>query len=72
MKDTTSPEKKNGAEKNRYRASNSFRKEEVEAMNQLFDILGRGGDASAVARSEPVRKVRQKFQRMRQLIGRKG
>jgi hypothetical protein len=51
--------------KNRYRASNSFRDEEVNAMLQLFDKLYKGGDVSTIVRSDPCSKVWAKFKKMR-------
>jgi hypothetical protein len=46
----------------------SFRQAEVEAVNQLFDLLAQGGDVSVLMRHNDIRHVRAKFHRMRDRI----
>lgn len=61
----TAEAEKTETEKNKYRASNSFRDEEVDAMLQLFEKLFRGADVGTIVRSDPVTKVWAKFRKMR-------
>jgi len=58
--------------KDRYRASNSFRPEEVDAMLQLFAKLYKGGDVGTIVRSAPVGRVWGKFRKMQDKLDAKG
>lgn len=51
-------------------ASQSFREDEVEALHQLLAILRRGGDPSAIVRTDAGRRLAAKVQRMRESIAR--
>ena len=49
----------------KYRASQSFRDEEVNVILTLFDKLYQGYDVSTIVRSGAAKKVWAKFQAMR-------
>jgi hypothetical protein len=46
-------------------AGNTFTRDEIDAVVQLFDTLHRGADVHVILRQEPVRKVYAKFKRMK-------
>lgn len=50
------------------RASTSFSEEELSALNEIFNIVRKGGDARIVARQPAAVRAAQKVQRMRQAI----
>lgn len=52
----------------RYIATTTFRHEEVQAACQLFSLLLRGGDATALLRSDEIARVVGKFQRMKRRV----
>jgi HPt (histidine-containing phosphotransfer) domain-containing protein len=45
-------------------ASTSFRKQEIDAICQLFETLYRGGSPGTVVRAQSVQSVYGKFKRM--------
>lgn len=49
-------------------ASTSFRRDEIDAMRQLFTVLYRGGDPRAILRSPGVIGVYKKFKRMSERV----
>lgn len=51
------------------RISTSFSAPEIAAMNELFNVLRRGGDASVIARSHEVKKVMTKFHSAAERLG---
>jgi hypothetical protein len=46
------------------RAANTFRGDEIEALNQVFATLRRGGDVRAIMKTEAFRSVERKFRSM--------
>jgi hypothetical protein len=46
------------------RAAQSFRKSEIDGMRSLLSILRRGGDVSVLLRSEDIRSIERKFNKM--------
>lgn len=46
-------------------AATTFRRDEVDAVNKIFELISHGGDPAIVARSEPARSAWAKFVRMR-------
>lgn len=46
-------------------ASTTFKREEIEAVTELFDILFRGGDPSVIVRRRPMTNVYRKFTAMK-------
>jgi len=54
----------------RTRISNSFSLDEVEGVMQLFRTLDKGGDVGEILKTETMRRVRQKFMKMRSQLQR--
>lgn len=53
---------------NKGRASTSFSEQEVQALDTIFGIVRKGGDARIVARQPPAVSAARKIQNMRQGI----
>lgn len=60
----------NKPKRTRIAAGNTFKRDEVNGVLQLFELLQRGQDTRIILRSEAMRRVHAKFVRMRATLER--